>query len=353
MSPRGTVSRAVTAILLLATWAGLAGAEEPAASPAERFGLGGFREAVVSVWDLDRSVETLTSVAGWKIHTRAAVSAEEARFWGLTPAGSGPVGESVLLHNPGTSTGFVRLVRFGQPGEPIRPGAQPWDTGGIFDLNVRALEVGQRMAELRRRGWSSWGEPVRLEFGPFTVNEVLARGPDDLVLAMIERLEPPLTGWPHLTKLSRVFNSTQTVRDFDAALRFYREGLGFEVYLEHEGASEKAGANVLGLPHEVTVEVPRRVAILSPDGSNEGSIEILSFEGASGVDHAKRAVAPNLGCLSLRFPVRDLEAFRIWLSERSIEPAGGPARFELPPYGEIAAFAVTTPEGARLEFFAE
>ena len=309
---------------------------------------GGFLETLFSVRDLDAAVELYRQVAGWEVVHRGSAGADLSRFWHLDP---GVEIEEALLRNPGDEQGLLRLVRFsGVEQRLIRPGAQTWDTGGIFDVNVRVKDVHAKLEELRRFGWLAYSEPVEFRFGKFVVREVLARGPDGIVLAMIERVEPPLEGWPSLREFSYVFNSTQIVRDFDAAFSFYVHQLGFRVYLEHEGASREPGSNVLGLPHNLTTEIPRKVAILSPKGDNFGSVEILSFEGAEGSDFAQHATPPNLGHLTLRFPVTGLDAYLEQLAFRGVEPISGPSKVEIAPYGSVRAVVIRAPEGAWLEF---
>jgi catechol 2,3-dioxygenase-like lactoylglutathione lyase family enzyme len=309
----------------------------------------GFQEVVFSVSDLEAATAFYQEAAGWRVIHRGRAGAEQARFWGL--AAEQTVDE-VLLGNPGVASGFLRLVSFtGAGGGEIRPAAQPWDTGGIFDVNVRVLDIHTKVAQLKRLGWQFYSDPVRFEFGPFVVWEVLARGPDGIVVAMIERVEPPLEGWPNLRQMSRIFNSTQVVRDFERSREFFESTLGFKVYLEHEGASPEPGPNVFGLPHNLAAEVARHIVILSPDGGNEGSVELISFEGLPGADFSARAAPPNLGILALRFPVSDLGALQRRLASRDVAPAAGPQTVEVEPYGPVEMMAVRAPEGAWLEFY--
>ena len=309
----------------------------------------GFREVVFSVSDLEEASAFYQEVAGWEVVVDGLASPSLAEHWGLD---EDQVVEQVLLRNPGTDRGWLRLVRFpGAVQRQMRSAAQTWDTGGIFDVNVRVLDIHEKFRELREHGWQFTSEPVRFEFGPFVVWEVLAKGPDGVVFAMIERVRPPLEGWPNLREFSNIFNSTQVVRDFDASLAFYRDALGFTVYLEHEGPSEMPGPNVLGLPHNLAAEIPRKLVILSPDGGNAGSVELIAFVGATGADFSNHAVPPNLGILALRFPVADLEGYRDRLSGHGIEPVNGPSTLTLEPYGEVEIMTIRAPEGAWLEFF--
>ena len=302
-------------------------------------GIGGFSEVVASVADLD-AWRPVADALGWEVCARGRMSHDRARFWGV--AG----GETLTLGNPGADRGTLHLVRFDALGPEIRPDAPSWDTGGLFDTNARVLDVDAVTADLTGLGWRPITPPTRFAFGPFTVREVLMRGPDGVVLALIERESPPLSGWPNLRVASRLFNSTQIVRDLDAALAFYTDVLGFETYLEHEGPSPPPGANVLGLDAETAQRVVRRVRIVHPEAENDGSVELIEFVDWPGADHSARAVAPHRGLLALRFPCADVAALAARLAESGHPPAVAPMEV-----GGALALAVRAPDGARLEFF--
>jgi catechol 2,3-dioxygenase-like lactoylglutathione lyase family enzyme len=88
-----------------------------------------------------------------------------------------------------------------------------------------------------------------------------------------------------------------------------------------------------------------------PAGINEGSVELLRFEGAEGRDVSSRAVPPNLGILMLRFPVGDIDAFAAHAASEGIEIVMPPLTVELAPYGVRKLLAVRGPGGAWIEFF--
>ena len=309
----------------------------------------GFHEVVFSVSDLEVAARFYQDAAGWDVVFLGSGDPALAKHWGLA---DDQTIRQALLKNPGTERGFLRLVSFpGAKQQQMRSNAQTWDTGGVFDVNVRVLDIHAKFKQLRDGGWHFYSDPIQFHFGPFVVWEVLAKGPDGVVIAMVERVQPPLEGWPHLRELSQIFNSTQIVADFDASLEYYRDKLGFKIYLEHEGPSKEAGPNVLGLPHNLATEIPRKVVILSPDGSNSGSVELIGFDGVTGADHSGLAEAPNLGILALRFPVADLEAYRQRLAEHGVIPINGPSTITMKPYGSVEIMTVRAPEGAWLEFY--
>ena len=105
------------------------------------------------------------------------------------------------------------------------------------------------------------------------------------------------------------------------------------------------------MPYNLAAEIPRRITIVHPEGTNEGSIELLQFDGLSGADFAARARPPNLGILMLRFPVSDLTAFVQHMHSENIELAMPVTELELAPYGRVRMIAVRGPGGVWLEFF--
>lgn len=303
----------------------------------------------MSVSSLETLSKDFIEVGAWSVLAEGPVDPSAIRAWRLAETVKA---EQLLLGNPGTETGFVRLVRFDTAERAyMRPNARAWESGGILDINIRVKDMDAKYRELMRRGWQAHGDPLQFSFGPFVVREWITLGPDGMSVALIERIEPELEGWPHFRHFSRSFNSTQVVRDMDTALGFYRDVLGFQQYLYHEGASKPPGENVLGLPYEAAMEVERKVWIGHPEGVNEGSVELIEFVGASGRDLAELAVPPNLGLLMLRFPVEGLDALAAHLSAAGVKIEQGPGLILLPPSGMARQISVRAPDGAWLDFY--
>jgi hypothetical protein len=126
--------------------------------------------------------------------------------------------------------------------------------------------------------------------------------------------------------------------------------LGFQAYIEHRGASKKQGPNVLGLPFNLTTQIERSVYILHPDRKNEGSVEILQFHGVKGKDVRALASPPNIGIVTLRFPVDNLAALKEKLVKNNIEIVARQI-LSLPPYGIVDMLAIKTPDSTWLEFY--
>lgn len=316
---------------------------------ADEFRIDGWREAVFSVSDTGQWVDTLTEVGGWQVIHEGDFSREWLDAYRLV---SNVSAREVLMANPGTDTGLVRLVQFeGVPQRHIRSNGQTWETGGIYDVNVRVIDLPEKFQALQSRDWHGVADPMDLVFDQFVVAEWLAYGPDGIVFALIQRKQPPLEGWPNLKHFSRLFNSTQIVADMDRALEFYVDTLGFQIYIETDGPSETPGPNVLGLPHNLADKISRHVYIVHPGGGNTGSVELIAFDGASGRDFSEHAHPPNLGIISLRFPVSGIQQLAERLAKRNVEIVSALRSMEFTPEGPTQHMIVRGPNGEWLEFF--
>ena len=310
--------------------------------------LRGFQEVVLSVTDLERWVDLFERVFGWVTLTRQASGPELRGLWSLGPEVS--IREAVL-HQPGDREGFLRLVSFGGVArQQIRSAAQTWDTGGIFDVNLRARDLPALFRALEAAGWNGLTAPHRYVFGPYDVSEVLMRGPDGVVLALMQRFAPPLEGFDAMGTTSRFFNSSVIVRDMAAARDFYVRQLGFTPFFRTAGDRRTAETNVLGIPPSINPTVTVPIDIVRPDPAGTGSVEYLRLEELPGLDFADRAQPPNLGILLYRFPVRDAAAYAATLEGRGVALHAPLTELDLPPYGRVRTFAVRSPDGVWLEF---
>jgi len=312
-------------------------------------GLTGWNEAVITTLDSTPWAYFFTEIAGWEERTRASIDDGLKKLWNLPENAKGT---EILYANKGANKGFIRLIQLENVEQNfIRSDDRPWDTGGIFDLNVRVTGMKDVHKKMLTSGWQGDSEPISYVFGPFEVSEWIARGPDGVRLAVIERHKPILEGWPNLKVISRTFNSTQIVDDIEATREFYEKILGMSIYLEHRGSSPETGPNVLGLPHEAAKTIEREIYVLHPLGTNEGSIEIIKFHGASGSDLSARAAPHNIGVSTLRFPVADLDKTISIIKKNGGKILVHPIEMTLAPYGKVNIIAIQSPEGARLEIY--
>jgi len=310
-------------------------------------GVGGWREAVLIVPNLETWIETLTVVGGWEVADRSAPDSSLNALWTLPP---GARTEQVLMRNIGAQTGFLRLVKVsGAAQTQIRPDDQSWETGGIEALDMRVVDMAATAAALHARGWRAASAPVRYKTFGVEVIEWAPTSPDGVRLAFIQRVAPPLQGWPELKRWSRAANAAITVRDVAAAKAFFEGALG----LKPGFASNTIGGdgpNVMGLPFAMARTLPITIQGYASFADGDGAIELVSMPGASGRDFSANARPPNLGTAALRFMVADVAGLADRLMKAGQTLAAPPQVVRIPPYGLCRVFAVRAPDGVWLEF---
>jgi catechol 2,3-dioxygenase-like lactoylglutathione lyase family enzyme len=307
----------------------------------------------MSAFDIERLARPLVAIGAFSLRPLPDAPAGQFAAWQV-PASCTRIEQALMVPSgPADGRGGIRLVKFhGAPQRVMRSSQRSWDTGGIFDVDVYSHDVDRVYRTLQTHGWTALGEPVDYTEAMFHVRQVVAVGPDGLVVAIIQRYSPPVEGLPPFDAMSRVFNSTQIVSDYDRSARYYREVLGWPAGLEFriEGAAEP-GAEVLGLPMPQAVVADRRIGIFQPAGATEGSVELIENRTMRGRDCAEHCVAPNVGLLSLRFAVCDAAGYAAAITQRGGMLYEGPATYEIAPYGPVTAFSTRTPDGAILEFY--
>ncbi len=310
-----------------------------------------WQEAVISVSDLDRTAAFFIQVGGYTVRWQGTVPRTSLTHWGLPETARA---RALVLAAGDSAVGFVRLVQFeGVDTVPTRPGARPWDTGCHFSLMLRGRDLDARYKEAISLGWWTESEVISLTFGESRLKNVIFKGPDGINVAVYERLSPPLAEfWPDFPRLSQPFNTMHMVRDRDATLSFYTDVLGFGIY--HKGepatAAEPTYSN-FSIPTEWTTQGRNLAGIVEPFRGEVGRMEFIEFMDLAGEDYSDRCLPPNLGILSIRYPVEDAAAARDLIAAR-----GWPITFELAstsitPYGPVSTFAVQTPDGAMIEFY--
>ena len=311
----------------------------------------GMQEMVVVVHNLEQLRSTLMDLGRWSAHPLPDAPLEQFAAWHV-PAGCSRI-EQVLMVAEHESRGSVRLVRLhGLEGELMRPAQHPWDTGGYFDINVYVRDTLAMYGALLRNGWTAFGPPTDYHLGDFSIRQAVVRGPDGLVMVLLQAYGPVLIDLPAFTGMSRTFNALQVVRDYDVARDFFVNKLGWKPLMERViDDNEEPGRNMLGIPGNIARRVRRRVGIFHPEGGNDGSVQLLEMQELGGYDFSSRCVTPNLGLLCARYGVADAPAYARALRQQGVTLYTEPTKVAVAPYGMLELFSVRTPDGAIMEFF--
>jgi catechol 2,3-dioxygenase-like lactoylglutathione lyase family enzyme len=333
------------AALVFSVITGSALAQTPTAST---HAVQSWTEAVISVRDLETASSLFRQVGQWRDVASGNMSRAELAYYAL-PANAR--GSFRLVCAPKATTGCIRFVRFdGVEQRPVRLAARPWDTGGIFSVMIRSNNVQQLFDAAVARGWWAESEPIRFDFGGSKLRNVVLTGPHGVNIAVYERVEPPFTAFP-VGAMSQGFNSMRMVRDHTASLDFYTKGLGFGLLFNADYLDDKPTASNFSIPHNFVQRIPRRAAVVYPAPGETGRIELMQFPGFTGKDVSSHASPPNLGILSVRYPVKNLSVYVDQLRARGIAPVYQAQSVKMAGIGTTDMIAVRDPDGSLTEFY--
>jgi catechol 2,3-dioxygenase-like lactoylglutathione lyase family enzyme len=310
--------------------------------------IGHWTEAVVSVDDIDKATRLFRDYGGWRITDQGKISASELLYWKLPASARGTFQR---LCAPTAETGCIRFLRFyGVEQRPIRQAARPWDTGGIFSIMVRSENTDALFKKALEMGWWAESEPINFDFGGSKLRNVVLTGPHGINIAVYERRDPPFTAFP-VGRISQGFNSMRMVSDHKASLAWYREKLGFGMLFNSDYLDPAPQVTNFSVPINLSTSIPRRAAVVHPQPGETGRIELMQFLGFEGRDFAAHASPPNLGIISVRYPVRDLAAFRAKLEAASVSITYASNKVTVKGIGTAALIAVRDPDGNITEFY--
>ena len=322
-----------------------------AAQPATDYGVQPWSEAVVSVTEFEPATRLFRYAGGWQLVGSGKIDRSELTYWQLTKNASGTYEQWCA---PQADIGCIRFIRLnGVEQEPIRPAARPWDTGGIFSIMVRSDNVPALYSQALKLGWWAESLPIRFQFGTSDLRNVVLTGPHGINIAVYERITPDLAGFP-LGRISQGFNAMRMVRDRPIARDFYKDALGFAVLFDSDREPEEPAFSNLSIPYNLTPEVKRTAAALQPALPGEtGRVEVMQITGFTGHDHSARASLPNLGIVSVRYPVRDFDGYRSALLAKGIAFAYEAQDVVIGGIGPVNLFAVRDPDGNLTEFYGD
>jgi hypothetical protein len=222
--------------------------------------------------------------------------------------------------------------------------------GGLFDINMRTWDSEWARDFLHTHGWRELVPAVAWQFGEVHTSEGLYIQDDGIVMAVMQRLSPPLEGI-EFDRMSDVFNSTQMVSNVEATLAFLKV-LGFERFIDHAGPLPGEGPRVLQLEQYPVETAGIHLSIAHPEAAMSGSIELIDVP-----EHPLPCLeVPNTGGRGLRalaIPCNDVaDTFAAINDSRWSGQVCQPlAERDLPGLLGGQCFAVTAPDGGRLDLY--
>jgi hypothetical protein len=304
----------------------------------------GFSHVVINTAHAD-TLGGFFAALGWRLQTEALDDAA-VTFWGNT-------GAHGALHRWRLPDGGSEVILLpASIEEPLlRPVACPVATpGGIFDINMRTDDSDWACGFLAAHGWRELVTPVAWRFGEVETKEGLFIQDDGIVMAVMQRLHPPLQGI-NFDRMSDIFNSTQMVTSVERTLAFLQL-FDFEQFVDHRGPLPGEGARVLQLEDQPEETARVRLSIAHPEGAMDGSIELIDVPAhpLPSIDVAKLG---GRGLRALCIPMEDVEqCYERFMnsdwSDRLIHPL---SHRQLPGQLNTDIFSVAAPDGGRLDFY--
>jgi len=314
-----------------------------------KFEIINIREVIYCTGNLERAIDFFEGYGGWNRVGKYKTDKSVLSGWDLPAEASA---EEVLIQSDYYPSGQLRLMQFqGVQQEMIRSSQQPWDVGGIMDINLRVHEVAENFEKLREMGWHGLSDPMLQVMGPFKLYDILMRGYDDVIVAFTHRLEPPMELKAPINLPTHVYKTSITVENLEVAKSFYVNKLGCTVLTEYAVVKDKPQENMFGLPFNLADKVTCRAVILSIHGGKDVDFQIIEFDGATGKDFSKKAKPPNKGFMLYRVEVKGVEDYMDQITQNGCEINTSIKEQHIEPYGKVKLFSVISPNGAWFEFF--
>lgn len=309
------------------------------------------KEVLYSVGNLEKVKSFFCDYGGWNEVGTYQTTKNQLDFWQVSNQANA---EEVLIQSDHHPTGQLRLVKFNNIDQDyIRSSQQPWDTGGIMDINLRVHEVANTFDELRELGWHGLSDPLFQKMGTVELYDILMKGYDDTIIAYTHRVQPPMELKSPIKFPTHVYNSSITVKDIEKAKQFYIDTLGCKVLMDYEVKKEKPQESMFGFPHNLTNKVNCKAVMLSYDGERDTMFQICEFEGATGKDFSAKAKPPNKGFMSYRVSVDGVSGYYNHLQEKEISIHQPLQQLDIQPYGKVNTFSVICPDGVLITFIEE
>jgi catechol 2,3-dioxygenase-like lactoylglutathione lyase family enzyme len=144
----------------------------------------------------------------------------------------------------------------------------------------------------------------------------------------------------------------QMTRDREAVRELMEDVLGFErVWYGVPYTDEEPTLMPLGIPQNLTTSIPYKAGIFTPQSQTlYGRMEYIEIDGLDGFDYTDRCDAPNLGWLSVTYPVNSVDIAKTLIEDRGWKTEGETYSTDRPSYGAINVIRIKAPDGATIEF---
>ena len=287
---------------------------------------------VVGVADLNVALKLWVDEFGFEIVDQKSGSDEDfARLWGLE---ANDIAEQALIRCPGLSSGMVHFVQFNNPDEPVRQGAEVFDSCPK-NLDIFVDDLPEKFEYFANKGWrfrSDNYSEVSTDSG-ITFREIHIPSHDDLNIVLLQIVGDERQY--NQRGFAGIGPAISVVPDAAVEAEFYQETLNLDMTYENylDGPEIE---KMIGLPSGAGLDIK----ILGHPEIDCGRLELVAYKGVAGNNLYPKAKPKALGFLSMFFKAPSLGDVRQRLS------ASGTACREIPSGNTLFS------QGPLLSFYA-
>jgi catechol 2,3-dioxygenase-like lactoylglutathione lyase family enzyme len=296
----------------------------------------------ISVSNMAASVAFFRDTLEMTVVAESAIDAAAfPLLWGLPP---GTTARAVYLRNDEQSTAIELFEVTPNSGRAIRSGARMYDYG-ILDVAFRVKNLAGLYDELTAKGMRFNSAPVvyTADWANVTVAEAIMIGPDEMPVALIERLSEPR---PFIrNRFGTMVDVAQYVERMEDCAPFYTDILGYTSVFDQplpDGLIDP----VVGLPPGSR----SHLNLMYQPETQTPAVELIQSS-APGRQLAPVIGPLNVGLFALSFETADLGLLLARISEAGHQVLAGPVEMETALHGRVRAATVRGPNHVLLEFF--
>lgn len=293
--------------------------------------------AVIGCSDLEASAEFLRRFGFTESEHDRLPAAAAAALYGLEMET-----EERVVRVPGAARGWLRLVA-----TPVLARQVATLDNRAFAIDLFSTDLEASLEIAAAGGWPA--TPIAThQFGPLVIREVEIRGPDELILTLLETTarRPTILDAEPSRPHSELHALVWSVVGADEHLAFWQRKAGLVKVTDAVFESEGLGAT-LGLGAGRSVKA--RLIVLSDEADRPARFELIEFLGETAADHPSWPLAAGLHAPA--FHVEDLEVAVAALQPEAI--FGEILTLDTPLHRGATAVSGATEGGVRFELWSE
>lgn len=261
-----------------------------------------------------------------------------ATLWGIDPD---RIAGQWVLATPGATTGHLHFVQFNDPAAPVRTGAATTDLGPK-NIDVNCVDIEAHHDRLRRAGFRFRSPINEYEIDGIRAREVQMPAHDEINVVLVEVLSSGFEIEYSPAGCGALTSFVVIVPDTGVDAEFFAEVFGLDELMHHRIAGP-AIEQVVGLPPGAALDM----RLMGREENMFGRVELICYEGISGVDRFPLARPPALGVLHCGFTVESLDGFARHAMATGVDLVRYDNLNTL--FGAGAVGVLSSPSGLRIE----